>query len=78
MKIGVCPYFSMSSLRGGTKCRRSNLIIVYSLILLSTTAFAEDMKQEAPIVVNGDKVEYFHEQKKVIGTGNISIDYQDV
>ena len=36
------------------------------------------MKPKAPIVVNGDKVEYFHEQKKVIGTGNISIDYEDV
>jgi len=45
---------------------------------VSTIAFAEDMKQKAPIVVNGDKVEYFHEQKKVVGTGNISIDYQDV
>lgn len=35
-------------------------------------------KQKAPIIVNGDKVEYFHEQKKVIGNGHISIDYQDV
>jgi len=63
-KIGRCPYF-----------------IVYSLILLSTTVYAapaEEMKPKAPIVVNGDKVEYFHEEKKVIGTGNISIDYEDV
>ncbi len=36
------------------------------------------MKQKAPIIVNGDKVEYFHEQKKVVGTNNISIDYEDV
>ncbi|MFA5255544.1 MAG: hypothetical protein WC419_02465, partial [Candidatus Omnitrophota bacterium] len=48
------------------------------LALLSTTAFAEEMKPKAPIVVNGDKVEYFHAEKKVIGTGNISIDYEDV
>ncbi len=41
-------------------------------------AHAQEMKQKAPIIVNGDKVEYFHEQKKVIGTGNISIDYEDV
>ena len=41
-------------------------------------ACAKEMKQKAPIVVNGDKVEYFHEEKKVIGTGNISIDYEDV
>lgn len=37
-----------------------------------------EMKQKAPIIVNGDKVEYFHEQKKVVGTNNISIDYEDV
>ncbi|MDP3730170.1 MAG: hypothetical protein Q8R14_01425 [Candidatus Omnitrophota bacterium] len=46
--------------------------------MLSTIACAEEMKPKAPIVVNGDKVEYFHEEKKVIGTGNISIDYEDV
>ena len=48
------------------------------LILLSASASAAEMKQKAPIVVNGDNVEYFHEEKKVIGTGNISIDYEDV
>ncbi|MCX5680250.1 MAG: tetratricopeptide repeat protein [Candidatus Omnitrophica bacterium] len=31
-----------------------------------------------PVVVNGDKVEYFHEQKRVIGVGNVSIEYKDV
>ncbi|MCX5668074.1 MAG: hypothetical protein NTY34_07200 [Candidatus Omnitrophica bacterium] len=70
---------SSSSLRGPKG--RSNLIIACGLILLSAsayTAFAEEMKPKAPIVVNGDKVEYFHEEKKVIGTGNISIDYEDV
>jgi LPS-assembly protein len=39
---------------------------------------ADDIKQKAPIIVNGDRVEYFHEQKKVIGTGNVFIDYEDV
>ncbi len=34
--------------------------------------------QNEPIVVNGDKVEYFHERKEVIGSGNISITYKDV
>jgi len=64
--------------------RKSKLAISYQLsaisaiILLSTMAFAEEMKPKAPIVVNGDKVEYLHEEKKVIGTGNISIDYEDV
>jgi LPS-assembly protein len=31
-----------------------------------------------PVVVNGDKVEYFHDQKKVVGVGNVSIEYKDV
>lgn len=31
-----------------------------------------------PITVNGDTVEYFHEQKMVSGTGNVSILYRDV
>ncbi|MDP3791647.1 MAG: hypothetical protein Q8R38_06360 [Candidatus Omnitrophota bacterium] len=53
-------------------------LMAYSLIVLSSTAYAQDFKQKAPIVVNGDKVEYFHEQKRVVGTGNIFIDYEDV
>ena len=48
------------------------------ITLFNYTAFAGEMKPKAPIVVNGDKVEYFAEEKKVIGTGNISIDYEDV
>ena len=63
--FGMCPYF----------------YVVCILALLATTVYAapaEEMKPKAPIVVNGDKVEYFHEEKKVIGTGNISIDYEDV
>lgn len=31
-----------------------------------------------PIVVNGDQVEYFHEKKQVVGTGNVSITYKDI
>lgn len=58
-------------------------IAVWFLVVALISSFipaaqAQDMKQKAPIIVNGDKVEYFHEQKKVVGTGNISIDYEDV
>jgi Organic solvent tolerance protein OstA len=65
-KLGVCPYFS--------------IILCAVTLLFSTvhTAFAEDAKPKTPIVVNGDKVEYLYEQKKVVGTGNISIDYEGV
>ena len=31
-----------------------------------------------PITVNGDTVEYFHEEKTVVGTDNVSIIYKDV
>lgn len=57
-----------------------SLIICAIAVLCASFAYAKEteIKQKAPIVVNGDKVEYFHEQKKVIGTGNISIDYEDV
>lgn len=54
----------------------------YSLIVLfftiSSVLAEEEIKVKEPIVVNGDKVEYFHEQKKVTGSGNISIEYKGV
>lgn len=31
-----------------------------------------------PIVCNGDKVEYFEDEKKVVGSGNVVITYQDM
>ncbi|HXV18875.1 MAG TPA: putative LPS assembly protein LptD, partial [Candidatus Omnitrophota bacterium] len=31
-----------------------------------------------PIQVRGDTVEYFHQENKAVGTGHVSIDYQDV
>ncbi len=35
-------------------------------------------KAAAPVIVNGDKIEYFHDKKKIIGSGNINITYGDV
>ncbi len=54
--------------------------LVFSLFLLSyfSLAYAETPAPKEPIVVNGDRVEYFHEKKEVIGIGNISIIYKDV
>ncbi len=49
------------------------------LVLLSAaSAYSEAMKVKEPIVVNGDSVEYFQDKKKVVGTGNISIDYKTI
>jgi LPS-assembly protein len=56
----------------------------FSLMILSSQfSFAQvqlptELPSKEPIVVNGDKVEYFHEQRQVVGTGNISIIYKDV
>src|SRR4030042_5401641 len=57
---------------------KTSAIVFLITALFTCTAHAEEAKPKAPIVVNGDKVEYFHEQKKVVGTGNVSIDYEDV
>ena len=34
--------------------------------------------QEKPIEVRGDSVEYFHTEQKVVGTGHVIIEYEDV
>jgi len=61
---------------------------LFLFILKSTSAqnFSElfpknelkDIKKSAPVIVNGDKVEYLHEQNEIVGTGNININYGDV
>jgi LPS-assembly protein len=67
--------------------RRNNIIlsiqlsaISISLLFSSSSAYAETPQPQAkaPIIVDGDKVEYFQEQKKVEGTGNISIQYKGI
>jgi len=40
--------------------------------------FGKVTNSDEPVVVKGDKVEYFHNQKKVSGIGNVSITYGDV
>src|SRR3989338_10029243 len=36
------------------------------------------LSDDRPVQVHGDSVEYFHEEERVVGTGNVSIDYEDV
>lgn len=57
--------------------------ILLSAGLIFIPAVDADQQQQQipskePIIVNGDSVEYFQEQKRVVGTGNISITYKDV
>lgn len=44
--------------------------------LLKIARAQEESKE--PIVCNGDKVEYFREEKKVVGYGNVVITYKDM
>ncbi|MFC1708699.1 LPS-assembly protein LptD [Candidatus Omnitrophota bacterium] len=52
--------------------------IVLTLLIsasISGICYAEDLKKQRPVVVNGDKVEYFTELEKIVAEGNISIEY---
>ncbi|MBL7158611.1 MAG: LPS-assembly protein LptD [Candidatus Omnitrophica bacterium] len=55
---------------------------VYSPELASAQGdfgFFDEFKQkDEPVVVKGDKVEYFQDQNKVVGQGNVSIGYGDI
>ncbi|MBN1353510.1 MAG: LPS-assembly protein LptD [Candidatus Omnitrophica bacterium] len=45
---------------------------------LEKDVFAKIKESDQPVVVKGDKVEYFHEENRVVGSGNISITYGDI
>ena len=50
--------------------------LISLLMLVKATTVLSKETPSGPIVVNGDEVEYFPDQKKVVGKGNISIDYK--
>ncbi len=54
--------------------------VVYSiflaLFLFCGVSYALDNSN--PIEVNGDQVEFFPKEKKIIGKGNVTIDYEDI
>ncbi len=67
------------------------LFLFITLTFLTNTTLAQEFpkllpkgelkdfkKRAVPVVVNGDRVEYFQAQKKIIGNGNINITYGDV
>src|SRR3989338_6210393 len=61
-----------------TKVKIKALALSFLILTCHSLVLAEELKIKEPIVVNGDKVEYFHEKKQVIGSGNVSITYKDV
>ena len=59
------------------------VIILAQSIIPEAFAFESELsnklvKSDQPVIVKGDKVEYFQEQKKVVGNGNVSISYGDI
>ncbi|MDP6685925.1 MAG: LptA/OstA family protein, partial [Candidatus Omnitrophota bacterium] len=55
--------------------KRIILLVSLLFLLFYNISYAQESQQ--PIEVNGDQVEYFPKEKKVVGVGNISVDYQD-
>lgn len=55
-------------------------IAIFAVILFPaypTPSLYADDKGE-PVIVNGDKVEYFEEDKRVVGTGNVVVTYKQM
>lgn len=60
-----------------SKWTRCIIAIAFALFLQSTSSLYADDKEE-PVIVNGDRVEYFEEEKKVVGTGNVVVTYKQM
>lgn len=54
------------------------ILLLTSCYLLLTASLSYAQQTTKPIEVNGDQIEYFPEEKKIVGVGNISIEYEDV
>jgi lipopolysaccharide assembly outer membrane protein LptD (OstA)/preprotein translocase subunit YajC len=50
-------------------------IILFNFLIFSDNIFAAESK--LPIVVDGDHVEYFNEENKIIAKGHVKINYKD-
>ncbi len=57
------------------KLHKIFFIIAIMFTLRSIAALAEEIDQ--PIVCNGDEIEYFEKEKKVVGSGHVVITYKD-
>jgi LPS-assembly protein len=65
-----------------TKCLKV-LAIIALMCILAQVSFANDedmfkLKPGQPIIVDGDKVEYFEEDARIVAEGNVSITYGNV
>jgi len=60
------------------KGKYRKLILFTLSLIIASSLYADEGEKKIPIIVNGDKVEYFQDERKVIGSGNIEITYEDV
>ncbi len=51
------------------------IIILFGLWSINST-FAQEEEEKEPIVVNGERIEYLYEEKKVVGINNVIITYK--
>ena len=58
------------------KIRYRGIILLFAFFLCSNISYAQETAK--PVEVNGDQVEYFPKEKKVVGKGNVSVDYRDI
>lgn len=56
------------------------IILIFASPVFAGNALAklDARAKNVPIQIHGDSVEYFHEEQKSVGTGHVSIDYEDV
>ncbi|MFC1807640.1 LPS-assembly protein LptD [Candidatus Omnitrophota bacterium] len=57
-----------------------NILLVFVLILMVITIgkTVSLLAQEGSIECNGDQIEFFEEDKRVVGSGNVDITYKDI
>lgn len=53
-------------------------LLCFVLIILFCEVLLAEEAGKSPIVVNGDQVEFLPNEQKVVGSGNITIDYEDI
>ena len=53
-------------------------LILLGLFIISPSYADEEAKAPIPIIVNGDNVEYFQNEQKVVGSGNVEVNHGGV
>jgi len=54
------------------------MLFIATVIIVAHPLYAQEAKGKFPVVVNGDEVEYFQDEQKVVGTGKVEVTYEDI